>query len=514
MSEYVIGGDVGSSGYKSVLLNLNTGEIKATVNIPYEITWVKENWAEQNPYLWKEAFIKGTKELLEKTGVKGKEIQGISFSGQQHGAVLVDEANVPLYNAILWCCQRSAGECKEIEERLAKESGEDNFYVKEIGIHALPGFQGPKILWIYKNLPGIYKKIKKLLFPKDWLKIEISREKNWTTELSDLSGSGYLNLKGELSEPVMRAMKINREWIPEILPSTLEVGTLSKEIAVHTGLKEGIKVYGGGGDNPCSMIGNNAILLESVGTSGTFSAKVKEHIVDGTLHPFILPDDRFNYPHGPRQSLHCIIDAASAIDYTVTKIYGKNNFTYEVLNEMAKETPPGSGGIIVIPFIHGQRVPYLPYARLYIQRYNPRRHKKRYLIRATMEGVGYAMKYGFELLRKGMEKQNIPEPLQVTITGGGAKGEEFSQIRADIYAKELVNFHTEGAAAGASYIAAAGVLDRPIREVLKRLFKPFEFTRIKPREDNIKIYEKGYESYLEVLEEAIERRFKQKSLII
>ncbi len=516
MSEYVIGGDVGSSGYKSVLLNLNTGEIKATVNIPYEINWVKENWAEQDPYLWKSAFIEGTRKLLKKANIKEKEIKGIAFSGQQHGAVLVNKDNKPLYNAILWCCQRSAEECKEIEEKLAQESGKKDFYVKEIGIHTLPGFQGPKILWIYKHLPNVYKKVRKLLFPKDWLKIEISREKRWTTELSDLCGSGYLNLKGELSEAVMKVMRINKEWIPEILPSTLEVGTLSMEIAKNTGLKETVKIFGGGGDNPCSLIGNNATLLESIGTSGTFSARVKEHIVDGILHPFIVPDDRFNHPYGARQSLHCIIDAASALNYIAGKVYGKDKFTYKMLNERVKEIPPGSGGIIIIPFIHGQRVPYLPHSRLYIRGYNPLKDKREYLVRAVMEGVAYAMKYGFELLREGMKKQKVPEPPQITITGGGAKGEEFSQIRADIYAKELVNPHTEGGAAGAAYIAAAGIFDKPVEKVSKELFKkgiklnPIKSTIIKPREENIKIYEKGYENYLEILEEAVNRRFEQK----
>jgi len=519
MGEYVIGGDVGSSGYKSVLLNLNTGVIKATVNIPYEINWVKENWAEQDPYLWKSAFIEGTKKLLEKANIKGKEIKGIAFSGQQHGAVLIDKNNKPLYNAILWCCQRSAEECKEIEEKLAQESDKEEFYVKEIGMHALPGFQGPKVLWVYKYLPNVYKKIRKLLFPKDWLKIEISKEKRWTTELSDLCGSGYLNLKGELSEAVMKVMRINKEWIPEILPSTLEVGTLSTEIAKNTGLKETVKIFGGGGDNPCSLVGNNAILLESVGTSGTFSAKVKEHIVDGTLHPFIVPDDRFNHPYGPKQSLHCIIDAASAVDYIAGKVYGKGKFTYKMLNERVKEIPPGSGDIIIIPFIHGQRVPYLPHSRLYIRGYNPLKDKREYLVRAVMEGVAYAMKYGFELLREGMKKQKVPEPPQITITGGGAKGEEFSWIRADIYAKELINSHTEGAAMGAAYITAAGILDKPLKKVSKELFKkgielnPIKPITIKPREENIKIYEKGYKKYLEVLGEATDRGFKQKPLI-
>ncbi|GAH24639.1 unnamed protein product, partial [marine sediment metagenome] len=243
---------------------------------------------------------------------------------------------------------------------------------------------------------------------------------------------------------------------------------------------------------------------------------VKQPIVDGTLHPFVLPDDRFNHPWGPRQPLHCIIDAASAIDYIAEKIYGKGKFTYEMLNRVARNTPAGSNDKIIIPFIHGQRVPYAPQGKLYIKGYDPTKNKKEDLIRAVMEGVAYAMKYGFELLQRGMQKQKIAEPKRITITGGGSKGEEASQIRSDVYGKELINPHTEGAAVGAAYIAAAGVLDEPVEEVSARLFergiqlslqKP---TFVIPRDENIRLYEEGYQRYLEILEEAIENNFEQK----
>lgn len=516
MARYVIGGDVGSSGYKAVLLDMETGEVKATASVVYEVNWVKPSWAQQDPILWKRAFIKATKRLLKNAGIASKEVEGIAFSGQQHGAVVVDKDNQPLYEAILWCCQRSAQECKDIEESVAKETAKTDAYVEEIGMHAMPGFQGPKVLWIYRHLPQVYKRTEQLLFPKDWLKTEISREKRWATELSDLSGSGYLRLDGTLSELVMKVMKLNSRWVPEILPSTSQVGTVSEGIAKKTGLDVDTRIFGGGGDNPCSMLGNNAYLLESVGTSGTFSVRVKQPIVDGTLHPFILPDDRFNHPRGPRQPLHCIIDAASAIDYIAEKVYRKGRFTYEMLNRVARNTPAGSNGKIIIPFIHGQRVPYAPQGKLYIKGYDPTKDKKEDLIRAVMEGVAYAMKYGFELLQRGMQKQKIAEPKRITITGGGSKGEEASQIRSDVYGKELINPHTEGAAVGAAYIAAAGVVDEPVEEVSARLFergiqlslqKP---TFVIPRDENIRLYEEGYQRYLEILEEAIENNFEQK----
>jgi len=405
------------------------------------------------------------------------------------------------------------------EETVAQETGRTDAYVKEIGMHAMPGFQGPKVLWLYRHLPQIYKKMEQLLFPKDWLKAEISQEKRWATELSDLSGSGYLKLDGTLSELVMEIMKVSSRWIPEILPSTSQIGTVSEETAKETGLDVSTRIFGGGGDNPCSMLGNNAHLLESVGTSGTFSVRAKQPIVDGTLHPFILPDDRFNHPRGPKQPLHCIIDAASAIDYIAERIYGKGRFTYEILNRVARNTPAGSNGKIIIPFIHGQRVPYAPQGKLYIKGYDPGKDKKEDLIRAVMEGVAYAMKYGFELLREGMRKQKIAEPKRITITGGGSKGEEASQIRADVYGKELINPHTEGAAVGAAYIAAAGVLDEPVEEVSARLFKKGiqlssqKPTLVIPRDENIKLYEEGYQKYLEVLDEALKNNFKQKPLI-
>ena len=136
-----------------------------------------------------------------------------------------------------------------------------------------------------------------------------------------------------------------------------------------------------------------------------------------------------------------------------------------------------------------------------------------------MEGVAYAMKYGFELLREGMRKQGIVEAERITITGGGAKGEEASQIRSDIYGKELINYHTEGAAVGAAYIVAAGLLDESVEEVSARLFEtgvqtnPQKPTLTSPRDENIRLYEEGYERYLEILEEAFENGFEQESPI-
>jgi len=519
MARYVIGGDVGSSGYKTVLLDIESGEARATAHVDYEVDWVRASWAQQDPFLWKGAFVGATRELLRVPGIMGGEVEGIAFSGQQHGAVVVDKKNEPLHDAILWCCQRSAQECKDIEESAARETGVKDAYVKEVGMHAMPGFQGPKVLWLFRHLPQVHRQVEQLLFPKDWLKAEISREKRWAAELSDLSGSGYLKLDGTVSELLTRLMKVNQRWIPEGLPSTSCVGHISEEIAKETGLDADVQIFGGGGDNPCSMLGNNAHLLESVGTSGTFSVRADQPVVDGTLHPFILPDDRFSHPHGPRQPLHCIIDAASAIEYIAERVYGRGRFTYDMLNSIARRTPVSSRGIIIIPFIHGQRVPYAPQGKLYISGYSPRNNNKEELIRAAMEGVGYAMKYGFELLREGIRRQGIAEAKRITITGGGAKGEEATQIRSDVYGKELVNPHTEGAAMGAAYIAAAGLLDEPVEEVSARLFekgiqtssqKP---TIVAPREEKIKPYEEGYKRYLEVLEEAFQCGFEQEALI-
>ena len=149
MARYVIGGDVGSSGYKTVLLDIESGEIKATANVTYEVDWVKPNWAQQDPFLWKEAFVKATKRLIKDSGIRDREVEGIAFSGQQHGAVVVDKENQPLHEAILWCCQRSARECTDIEETVARETAEKDAYVKEIGMHAMAGLQGPKVLWLH-----------------------------------------------------------------------------------------------------------------------------------------------------------------------------------------------------------------------------------------------------------------------------------------------------------------------------------------------------------------------------
>ncbi len=286
-----IGIDLGTSSVKLLLID-DKGEIKKEISKEYPLYYPNENWSEQNPEEWYDKTFEGLKELV--LGYEDR-IKAISFSGQMHGLVLLDNEDKIIRPAILWCDQRTSLECDEINSHFAKD------ILKLTGNVALTGFtapkilwiKAPKILWIKKNEPENFKKIKKILLPKDYLAFKLSGV--YSTDMSDASGMLMLDVKNrKWSEKVLEFLDIKESQLPKLYESYEVVGVLKDSLKNSLNLKNDVKIVAGGGDQAVGAIGVGAVkegvLSVALGTSGVVFASSSKYVVDkeGEI-TFVLP---------------------------------------------------------------------------------------------------------------------------------------------------------------------------------------------------------------------------------
>ncbi|HDD64703.1 MAG TPA: xylulokinase, partial [Firmicutes bacterium] len=266
---YLIGIDVGTTGVKIILIDEN-GKVVATSTEEYPLFTPRPGWAEQNPYHWWDATVKGLRKLLFKAKIKKEKIAGIGLTGQMHGAVFLDKSNRVISPAILWCDQRTYQECEEINDKVGKKR-----IFKITCNPVLTGFQAPKILWLRKNRPDKYEKVKKILLPKDYIRFLLTGE--FATDVSDASGTSLFDVrKRKWSYEIIEKLGIDKEFLPEVFESTEITGKITKKVAEKTGLREGISVIAGGGDQAAGGVGNGIVkegyVSVTIGTSGVVFA--------------------------------------------------------------------------------------------------------------------------------------------------------------------------------------------------------------------------------------------------
>lgn len=490
--EYLLGIDVGTSGVKVIVID-EKGKVKGTETVEYPLFTPKPNWAEQNPDDWEKATIKGIKNLLEKTKIAGEKIAGIGLTGQMHGAVFLDKNNNVIYPAILWCDQRTAKECEEITKIVGKKK------VFDITCNpVLTGFQAPKILWLRKNKPSIYKKIRKILLPKDYIRFFLTEQ--FATDVSDASGTSLFDVKKrKWSEEILRKLKIPYEFLPPSFESDEITGHITKKISQITGLKEGTPVVAGGGDQAAGGVGNGIVeegkVSVTVGTSGVVFAHSEKVIVDpkGRLHTFC---------HAVRGKWHLMgvmLSAGGSFRWlrdTLCKeeiLIAEKRKTdpYNIMVEKAREVAPGCEGLIFLPYLTGERCPYPdPDARGVFFGLSLR-HKKEHLIRSVIEGVTFGLKDSIEI----MKEIKLPLGKKYIASGGGSKSDFWCGVMADIFNKKIVRLSSEeGPSYGAAILAGVGTgLFKDVKTACKKFIEEKdEFTQKKA---NIKIYQDFYKIY-------------------
>ncbi len=450
---YLLGIDIGTSGTKTILID-ETGRVLARATREYPLSTPRPLWSEQNPSDWAEATFATIRAVLNLSQIDPKEVKGVGLSGQMHGAVFLDENHQVLRPAILWNDQRTQAECDWIMETIGREK-----VVELISNPVLTGFTAGKIVWLRNNEPETFAKVRKVLLPKDYIRLLLTGE--FATEVSDASGTALFNVrKRDWAEEMLDGCGIPRDWMPKSYESPEVSGRVTEAASGKSGLPAGTPVVGGGGDQAAGAVGNGivetGIVSSTVGTSGVVFAFADQPIVDPglRLHTFChaVPGKwhLMGVMLSAGGSLQWYRDAFCQPEKTVAAALGRD--PYELITAEADAVPVGAEGLMFLPYLTGERTPYPdPHARgvfFGITRRSDRAH----FARAILEGVALGLRDSFEIMRE----MKLPIT-QVRASGGGARSAVWRQIQADVTGFPHVTINVdEGPALGVALLAGVG----------------------------------------------------------
>lgn len=441
---YLIGVDVSTTATKALILDTQ-GNVLASAASEYSFETPRPLWSEQDPQLWWDGTIDSIRKAIALAQIDPAAILGIGLTGQMHGLVLLDATGKVLRPAILWNDQRTAAECDEIRQLLGRQE-----LIQETGNDALTGFTAPKIAWVRNHEPEVFRQVRHILLPKDYVRYRLTGE--FAMDKADGSGTILFDLRQRnWSAKMLERLQIPAEWMPPTFEGPEITGYVTAKAATATGLRPGIPIMAGGGDQAAQAVGVGAveegIVALTLGTSGVIFATADK--------PFIEPDGRLHaFCHSVPNAWHLMgvmLSAAGSLRwYRDTVAPGVE---FEELVTRAAPVPAGSEGLFFLPYLTGERTPYPdPLARAAFVGLTVR-HTQPHLTRAVLEGVAFGLRDSFEL----MKSVGLSSIQQVRVSGGGARSALWRQILADVLNAELVTVNTtEGAAFGAAMLAGVG----------------------------------------------------------
>jgi xylulokinase len=441
---YVLGIDVSTTATKAVMVD-GSGTVVGSGTSEYDFDVPRPGWTEQDPGLWWDGAVASIRSVQRSTGVAADDVAAIGLTGQMHGAVLLDAADSVLRPAILWNDQRTAEACDEIRTAVGPAR-----LIAITGNDALTGFTAPKLVWVRDHEPGIWARIAHVLLPKDYVRLRLTGEH--ALDKADGSGTLLFDLaRRDWSPEVLAALTIDPAWLPPTFEGPVVTGTVTSAAAAATGLRAGTPVVAGGGDQAANAVGVGAVtagvVALSLGTSGVVFATTDEPLRDpaGHVHAFC------HAVPGRWHMMTVMLSAAGSLRWFRDAL--APGVEFGALAAAAAEIAPGSGGLLFLPYLTGERSPHPdPLARgafvgLAVG------HDRRHLTRAVLEGVAFGLRDGLDqMIAAGM-----PAPSQVRASGGGTASPLWRQILADVLGAELATVSTtEGAAYGAALLGAVG----------------------------------------------------------
>lgn len=434
-----IGIDLGTSGTKFLLV-AGDGTILAENTQNYEVFYPQSGWSEQNPEDWYAAALRGLDALLQ--GQDRSSVRGISFGGQMHGLVALDKDDRVIRPAILWNDGRTEKQTAYLNQIIGRDKL--SAYTGNI---AFAGFTAPKILWMKRNEPENFKKIAKIMLPKDYLAYKLSG--SFCTDYSDASGMLLLDVKNRRwSREMCEICGITEQQLPRLCESYEAVGTLKAEIAGKLGLPLGVRIVAGAGDNAAAAVGTGVVgeggCNISLGTSGTLfvsSAQYKEDRINA-LHSFCHAD-------GGWHLMGCILSAASCNAWWSDKILQTQDYAAE---QTGLENELGRNDVYFLPYLMGERSPHNDVnARGAFIGMRPDTARKEMTL-AVLEGVAFALRDCLEAARK-----NGVVIERTKLCGGGAKSPLWRRIIANVMDMPVDIPQTEqGPSYGAAMLAMVG----------------------------------------------------------
>lgn len=504
----LLGIDVGTTGIKALAIRPD-GTVAADSFSGYDISSPLPRWAEQNPEDWWSAFCLATKELLSR-GLKADEVDSIGLSGQMHTSVFLDREKRVIRPAILWCDVRTTDQCREMDRRAGFALLRD-----EASNPALEGFTAPKILWLRENEPANFERLHHLLIAKDYIRYKLTGE--LATDVSDAAGTLLYNVgQKKWSEKILASLDIDPDILPVVVSSQDVSGCVSREASELTGLKKGTPVVGGGADNACAAIGtgiiNEGTVQSSIGSSGVVLAALSSHRVD------------------QRMRLHCMNHAAPDMWYLMGVMltaglsfkWFKESFCqieseqakekgidiYDFLTQKAASVPAGADGLIVLPYLTGERTPHADSDARGVFCGLSLRHTKAHMVRALLEGVAFGLRDSLELVRElGVQIRDI------VLVGGGARSALWRQIQADVFCHPVRTLTVKDVAPfGAALLAGIGAgIYTDCGDAVKKTVK--KDVETEPISKNMELYTELYKIYTNIYP-SLKKTFKDTSALL
>ncbi len=440
--KYVIGVDLGTSAVKTLLIGQD-GAVQAEATRKYPLYHDKSGWSEQEPEDWVTGTTGALQDLLRDSGIDPADIEGISFSGQMHGLVLLNADNEPVRRAILWNDTRTTEQCRVIERTLADK------LLSVTRNPALEGFTLPKILWVKQNEPQVFALADKFVLPKDYLRLRLTGQIHM--DLSDAAGTLMLDVANKSwSTDVLAAFELPETFCPPLVEAGAYVGAISPEAVLVTGLAPTTKVFAGGADNACGAIGagilSPGLTLCSIGTSGVILTYEADASADyeGKVHFF---------NHGKENAFYAM-GVTLAAGYSLS--WFRNTFakgeSFDSLLEGIGDIQPGSNGLLFTPYLVGERTPHAD-AKIrgsFIGMDGS--HTRAHFARAVMEGITFSLNESIDMFRAAGKTVDT-----IVSIGGGAKNPLWLQMQADIFRANVVALENEqGPGLGAAMLAAVG----------------------------------------------------------
>lgn len=476
---YYIGIDLGTSAVKLLLMDGN-GKVCNIVSKEYPIYFPQPGWSEQKPEDWYDQTMIGLKELIK--DVDKSQVAGISFGGQMHGLVILDENDEVIRPALLWNDGRTKEECDYLNEVIGKETLSK--YTANI---SFTGFTAPKILWVKNKEPKNFAKIKKIMLPKDYIAYKLSGVH--CTDVSDASGMLIFDVKNRCwSKEMIDICGIKEEQLARVYESYEVVGNVTDEIAKELEIPNTVKVVAGAGDNAAAAIGTGTVgdgrCNISLGTSGTIFISSKKFGVDSNnaLHSFDHADGNYHL-------MGCMLSAASCNKWWNEEILGTKDYAKEQenINNL------GENNVYFLPYLMGERSPHNnPNARGTFIGMSMDTSRSD-MTQAVLEGVAFALRDSLEVAKSlGINIQ------RTKICGGGAKSPLWKKIIANVLNLKVDMIESEeGPALGGAILAAIACKEfESIEDAVSKLVKVIE--TIEPDEELVEKYEEKYNKFKQI----------------
>lgn len=450
MKSKFLGIDIGTGGTRAVLID-ESGRVLSSATAEHRpISSPHPGWAEQDPDDWWSAACRAIPVCLAKANTPPAEVKSVGLTGQMHGLVLLDADGKVLRPSLIWCDQRTEQECLEITEKVGAQR-----LIELTANPALTGFTLPKIWWVRKHEPQIWRRVKKIMLPKDYIRFRLTGAH--AIDVADASGTLMLDVvHRRWSAEMLKVSDLAEELLPRVFESPEITGKISEQGARSAGLKAGVPVVAGAGDQAAGAVGMGIVpsgaVSATIGTSGV--------VFRATASPTFDPKGRIHtFCHAVPNRWH-VMGVTQAAGFSLRWFRDQFGVSgdgagepYENLMDEAAKAPAGSGGLLWAPYLMGERTPHLdPQARGALVGIMST-HTRAHVIRAILEGVAFSLRDTltiFAELRLPVES--------IRLGGGGARGGLWRQIQADVYGMpvDLVEAE-EGPAYGAALLAGVGI---------------------------------------------------------